>query len=155
MKKEIRERLVSPILMWIIVIAGILFILKFIPSKGLFSLGVFGIFILIIIVIYWLYFFINSIIVHRKAALSVKEIDKIVDTGMYRIVRHPIYSADITLAWGIFLFVPNLNVLLAVIWMNLVLFIWMRLEEKALIDKFGKKYLDYKKQVPMFIPFLK
>ena len=100
-----------------------------------------------------MYFFINAINIHRKAAFSVASIDKIVKSGVYSKVRHPIYSADIILAIGVFFIFPTLNVLISIIWLAVILIIWMNLEEKALILKFGKEYKEYKKKVPMFFPY--
>ena len=148
-------RFVTPLLMWIIVIVGIILLLNYVSQAKLFNPGVFGSIIFIMTLIYWLYFFISSIIVHRKAALSVSQIDKIIKSGPYSNVRHPIYSADIVLALGVFFAIPRLDILLSIIWLFIILISWMFLEENFLIKKFGKEYIDYKRKVPMFFPGLK
>jgi protein-S-isoprenylcysteine O-methyltransferase Ste14 len=152
---KISEKFVSPLLMWMIVIIGIILLLKFVPALKLFKLGVIGDLIFVLTLLYWIYFFISAGYVHRKAALSAAKIDKIIKKGIYSHVRHPFYSADIIFAWGIFLFIPILNVLFSVIWATIIFFFWMKFEEKALIRKFGKEYEIYKKEVPMFIPSFK
>jgi len=91
-------------------------------------------------------------LIHRKAPHSVRSIDKIVKEGIYQRVRHPIYSGDIVLVWGIFFHWPSIRALISVIWLTTVLFFWMRLEEKALAEKFGSDYLEYKAKVPMVVP---
>ena len=82
------------------------------------------------------------------------EIDRLIKEGIYARVRHPIYSADITLALGIFIMMGELRFLLAAAWLTLVMFYWMRLEERGLTEKFGKEYSDYMNEVPMFCPSL-
>ena len=72
--------------------------------------------------------------------------------GIYSEIRHPIYSADILLAIGIFFLFPTLKVLFCVFWVIIVLILWMKLEEKSLSDKFKHKYILYKKKVPMMFP---
>lgn len=67
-------------------------------------------------------------------------------------MRHPIYFADIGFAFGIFLFSPNLNVLLAVLFVSLLLYRWALLEEAALGKKFGRTYAQYCKKVPRLLP---
>ncbi|HKZ46024.1 MAG TPA: isoprenylcysteine carboxylmethyltransferase family protein [Thermodesulfobacteriota bacterium] len=147
-----KHRLVSPILMWAIVAAGITFSFQIFPSEVLFMPNKFTSYLIIFAILYWLYFFVGAMIVHRKAPRSVHSIDKIVKEGVYQRVRHPIYSADIVLVWGIFSHWPSYRALSSVIWLTIVLFFWMRLEEKALTEKFGSDYLEYKKQAPMVVP---
>src|SRR3989344_8634406 len=147
----LKRRLVNPALMWLIVIIGVYALFSFTPNAMIFPENIFASFLIIPAGIYWLYFFISALWVHRQAAHSAEKISKIVTAGVYKIVRHPIYSADIVLAWGIFFHWPYLKILLSAIWLTLVLIFWMRLEEKALAEKFGEEYSNYKKKVPMFV----
>ena len=148
----LNRKLVSPVLMWLIVILGVSVLFRFFPQTEIFPRNAITSLLVIPAGIYWLYFFIGALRVHKKAAVSAEKIDKIVTTGVYNIVRHPIYSADIVLAWGIFFFWPQLKILLSVFWLTAVLFFWMRLEEKALQEKFGAEYRNYKNKAPMAIP---
>lgn len=138
--------------MWAIVAAGIIFSFQIFPSKDLFMPNIFTSYLIIPAILYWLYFFIGAMLVHRKAPRSVYSIDKIIREGVYQRVRHPIYSGDIVLVWGIFSHWPSHRALSSVIWLTIILFFWMRLEEKALTEKFDRDYLEYKKQVPMVVP---
>ena len=140
--------------MWAIVAAGVIFSFQIFPSEDIFTPNSFTFYLIVPAFLYWLYFFIGAMLVHRKAPRSVHSIDKIVKKGVYQRVRHPIYSADIMLAWGIFSYWPSYRALSSVIWLTIVLFTWMRLEEKALTEKFGRDYVDYKKKVPMVVPRL-
>ncbi len=141
--------------MWAIVVTGVALSFQIFPSKDLFMPNIFTFYLIIPTFLYWLYFFIGAMIVHRKAPRSVHSIDKIVKEGVYQRLRHPIYSGDIVLVWGIFSHWPSMRALSSVIWLTIVLFFWMRLEEKALTEKFGSDYLEYKKQVPMVVPWIK
>ena len=87
--------------MWAIVAAGILLSFQIFQSEVLFMPNKLAPYLIIPAILYWLYFFIGAMIVHRKAPRSVRSIDKIVKQGVYQRVRHPIYSADIVFAWGI------------------------------------------------------
>ena len=141
--------------MWSIIVIGMMVINYILPA----NLYIFRInslrYLLIPAVIYWMYFFFNAFIVHRQAIRSVNKIDKIVDKGVYGIVRHPIYSSDIVLGIGIFFFRPTIIMLVIIVWMTAFLLFWMKKEETALIEKFGRDYEEYKKKVPMIIPIKK
>ena len=71
--------------------------------------------------------------------------------GPYRWVRHPLYTLMLLMIWSY----PNLTAdrllfnLLCTIWM----IIGTVLEERDLVAAFGKEYVDYKKKVPMLIPY--
>lgn len=150
--QKIRHRLVSPVLMWVIVAVGIFVLMRLLPSREIFAEVNLFIFIALLAAMYWLYFFAGAIQVHRKAPASVAGIEKLVTEGVYGMVRHPIYAADIIFAWGLFLLFPQVRVLFSVLWLTMVLFGWMILEEKALEEKFGEQYREYKKRVPMVLP---
>jgi len=146
------SRFVTPVLMWTIVIIGVLIIFNYIEDEQIFKQNLFSYLLFAVALIYWLYFFISSLGVHKEAVFSASKISRVVKSGVYGKVRHPIYSSDIILGIGIFFLFPYLKVLISVIWLILVLFIWMKLEENALIQKFGDEYRNYKKEVPMVIP---
>lgn len=141
--------------MWAIVVTGVALSFQIFTSEDILTANIFTSYLIIPAILYWLYFFIGAMLVHRKAPRSVHSIDKIVKEGVYQRVRHPIYSGDIVLVWGIFFHWPSMRALVAVIWLTITLSLWMRLEEKALTEKFGSDYLEYKKQVPMAVPWMR
>lgn len=147
-----KERFVTPLLMWFIVILGVIVFYNVTSDITLFKRNYFTYFLFIISLLYWMYYFFHAISANKKAALSVASIKKLVKTGIYSKVRHPIYSADIIIAIGIFLMFPNLKIMVSVIWLIGVLVFWTYLEEKALTKKFKEEYNNYKKSVPKFIP---
>jgi protein-S-isoprenylcysteine O-methyltransferase Ste14 len=68
-------------------------------------------------------------------------------TGLYGIVRNPIYLGEIlwTLGWSL-MFRSIYGVCMVPFWWVGLLFI-VRLEEKSLEQQFGQSYRDYKKRV--------
>ncbi len=148
----VNKKLVSPILMWAIVICGIALILKFVSAQRIFLPNAFTEVLLASAIFYWLYFFSLATYINRQAVLGADKITRVVNRGVYGLVRHPIYAADLVLAWAIFLFWPEKRVLVSVLWLTLILLFWMKLEERALTEKFGDEYRDYQKKVPMIFP---
>jgi protein-S-isoprenylcysteine O-methyltransferase Ste14 len=80
---------------------------------------------------------------------SFVETTKLVDTGIYAIVRHPQYTGGIlaifltTLLWYPHWLFGVLGVVGTV-----VVYLGCREEDKYLIEKFGKDYKDYMQKVP-------
>ena len=149
---NIKRKLVSPVLMWLIVAVGILLAFRFVPARYVFPRNMLTSFLLLPAIFYWLYFFLGAIKVHRKAPFSVDVINKLVTDGVYGKVRHPIYAADIILACSIFFFYPDVRFLLSALGLTLVLQFWMNREELALLEKFGQEYSDYMTRVPKMFP---
>jgi len=140
--------------MWAIIFSGIFIFSIFLSEYQIFHKNAFTFLLAILALFYWIYFFFGAIFIHRKAPLGVEEIERLVKRGVYAKVRHPIYSADVILSWGIFMLFPYSKILISVLWLTAVQLYWMKLEEKALTEKFGEEeeYEKYKKQVPMMIP---
>jgi protein-S-isoprenylcysteine O-methyltransferase Ste14 len=78
----------------------------------------------------------------------------LVQSGLYRYIRHPLYSSLLFLGTGIMLKNPGiLQVVLGLV--NLAsLFITARIEEKEMIRKFEDKYSEYMQRTKMFIPYV-
>jgi protein-S-isoprenylcysteine O-methyltransferase Ste14 len=78
---------------------------------------------------------------------------KLVTTGPYRWLRHPIYAAVIYFGWACFIAFPKIETLIAVIFISGGLFIRILLEEKAL-NKTYAEYVEYSKRAKRLIPFV-
>jgi len=77
---------------------------------------------------------------------------KLVKTGIYAKVRHPIYLSGLYLSLGFVLIAGNLYGLLFFI-LSLVAFVTrIKKEERELITKFGEEYKQYAKETPLLIP---
>lgn len=147
-----KDAAVSPILLWLVIIIGILILAVSTPDGQFFSRNYVTSLLAITTAGYWIYFLRGALRVNNQVAVSANKTARIIQEGVYGLVRHPIYAADIILAWGIFLHWPYLRVFMSVFWVTLMLLFWMKLEEITLEHKFGKIYSDYKLRVPMIIP---
>lgn len=78
----------------------------------------------------------------------------IVRTGIYRFIRHPLYSSLLWLAWGVFFKSPTIGASILVSFSTLSLFLTAKVEEAESARKFGAEYLDYMKSTKMFIPYI-
>jgi len=80
-----------------------------------------------------------------------REDGTLVEQGVYRWVRHPMYSAVLLLALGLTTLMASLVHL--VIFLALVMLLWVKAlaEERLLREKF-EHYRDYQARVGMFFP---
>lgn len=70
---------------------------------------------------------------------------KIVTTGIYSKISHPVYFSQMVVLGGFFLFVGQILLWGLFISILLIQIYRIRQEEKILIQKFGNQYLEYKK----------
>jgi protein-S-isoprenylcysteine O-methyltransferase Ste14 len=86
--------------------------------------------------------------------LEFEKTTRLVAVGIYRYIRHPMYSSLLFLAWGVFFKAPSwLGGGLAVA-TTMFLVAAGRLEEAEDIRFFGQAYRAYRKRTKMFIPWL-
>lgn len=72
--------------------------------------------------------------------------------GILSYVRHPLYSGSMLFLAGYLIFIPKpINIITAAC-MFLYFIIGSYFEEKKLVSAFGRAYLDYRREVPAFIP---
>jgi len=78
----------------------------------------------------------------------------VVDTGLYRYIRHPMYSSLLFLGWGACL--KNITPLTVglVLGVSAFLFLAARVEERENIRFFGSSYRAYMKRSRMFVPWI-
>jgi protein-S-isoprenylcysteine O-methyltransferase Ste14 len=79
---------------------------------------------------------------------------ELVDSGIFKTIRHPLYSSLLFLTWGIFLKHVTLFSLIFVLLSTAFLFATALMEEKENIAFFGEKYKAYMKRTKMFVPFV-
>lgn len=86
--------------------------------------------------------------------LAFEKTTTLVTSGIYRYIRHPLYSSLLLLAWGIFFKIPSIAGFSLVTLATLFLVLTARADEKECLKFFGAAYRDYMDQTRMFIPFL-
>jgi len=101
-------------------------------------------------------FVLSGVIAFKKFGQPIEELKgpHLITQGIFRFIRHPLYSSLIFLSVGILLkHIRISTLLLAAISIVLVTVTAVR-EEKSLKEKFGSIYDDYKKVTKRFIPFI-
>jgi methanethiol S-methyltransferase len=78
---------------------------------------------------------------------------RLVQDGLYRYVRHPLYTAGLVILW----FMPTMtcNLLALNIGLTLYIVIGAMFEERKLLRVFGQEYAAYQERTPMLIPGLR
>jgi protein-S-isoprenylcysteine O-methyltransferase Ste14 len=90
----------------------------------------------------------------EKTLYKIEQTTELVDTCIYRYIRHPLYSSLLFLTWGIYLKNASTELLLISVLSTIFLYMTAIFEEKECILFFGDAYKDYMKKSKMFIPFL-
>jgi methanethiol S-methyltransferase len=78
---------------------------------------------------------------------------QLVTRGLYRYIRHPLYTFGLLTIW--FSSTVSVNSLTVYIAATVYTLIGAYFEERKLLREFGQAYADYKKVTPMLIPGLK
>jgi protein-S-isoprenylcysteine O-methyltransferase Ste14 len=109
-------------------------------------------FILSIISLSYLYWAGQVLAEHFSYTLEVQDSQKLITTGPYHRVRHPIYTG--TLAFLVFQFIVADNWLFLALVIALIPYLVIRIkkEEAIMIEHFGEEYVKYMKQTGRLIP---
>jgi protein-S-isoprenylcysteine O-methyltransferase Ste14 len=78
----------------------------------------------------------------------------LVTSGIYRYIRHPLYSSLLLLAWGILFKQPDWGGVLLAAAASAFLYITASIEETENTRFFGPVYQEYMRSTRRFIPFL-
>jgi len=89
-----------------------------------------------------------------KELYQFEKTSELVDHGIFRYIRHPLYSSLLFLTWGIFFKGTTDFLLLIALLSSAFLFITAIFDEKECIEFFGEKYSEYMKRSKRFIPFI-
>ena len=87
-------------------------------------------------------------------AITHKEGHKVIDTGPYGLVRHPIYTGQIIGLLATSIAVGTVTAILGAIMIGLGMSWKAKMEETFLSQELGPDYSAYCRRVPMIIPFL-
>jgi protein-S-isoprenylcysteine O-methyltransferase Ste14 len=79
---------------------------------------------------------------------------KLVTTGPYRLIRHPIYLGEIFFGLSIPMILGSLYGFILMLVPIPMLLYRIRIEEKTLVSRFGQEYLDYASKTKKLIPYI-
>jgi len=79
---------------------------------------------------------------------------RLVTVGVYRYIRHPMYSSVLFLAWGALLKYVTVHTLALAVAATVSLLVTAKTEEAENVKRFGTEYLEYMKRTRRFVPFL-
>ena len=85
---------------------------------------------------------------------AIENTSRLVCTGIYAKIRHPMYASLILLGWGAALKHPSVWSIVAALVATGFLFLTARTEELENLERFGEPYDSYMDQTKMFIPGL-
>ncbi|MCJ7435847.1 MAG: isoprenylcysteine carboxylmethyltransferase family protein [Anaerolineales bacterium] len=86
--------------------------------------------------------------------LAFEKTTQLVTSGVYKYIRHPLYSSLLLLAWGIFFKLPSVAGGSLVITATIFLIATAKADESECTQFFGAEYQEYMKRTKRFIPFL-
>ena len=89
-----------------------------------------------------------------KQLYQFEKTSELTDQGIYKYIRHPLYSSLLFLTWGIFLKNTTLLLLCIALLSSVFLYLTAKADEKECIRFFGHKYAEYMKRSKMFVPFV-
>ena len=86
--------------------------------------------------------------------IEIRESHEFVQSGPFRWIRHPTYLSMILELLAICLILKAfISLTIGMCMLLAVLVVRIKLEEKALIEKFGSVYIEYKKTTPTLFPY--
>ncbi len=90
----------------------------------------------------------------KKTLYEFEQTTQLVDKGIFKYIRHPLYSSLLFLTWGILLKNPTLGLSIVSLISTLFLYFTAINDEKECKEFFGDKYVDYMKRSKRFIPYI-
>jgi protein-S-isoprenylcysteine O-methyltransferase Ste14 len=92
--------------------------------------------------------------VGRARSRVMEDTQTVVQTGVYRYIRHPLYASLLFFGWGVFCKGLDLLSFLLALTATTFLIVTARYEERFNIAYFGSAYAEYMKRTKMFVPLL-
>ncbi len=89
-----------------------------------------------------------------KAEGDFENTTVLVKSGVYGMIRHPLYLSLFLIGTSIMMIKLSLPSIIAGLVNLTAIGITAYVEEKEMVEKFGQQYLDYMKETKMFIPFI-
>ena len=90
----------------------------------------------------------------REELYGFEKTTELIDNGIFRYIRHPLYGSLILLTWGILLKHVTITLFFISLASTIFLYFTALFDEKECIGYFGGQYHQYMKRTKMFVPFL-
>jgi len=90
----------------------------------------------------------------EKNLFGFEKTTELIDTGVFKLIRHPLYASLIFVTLAVYLKHPTVPLFITALISTNFLYITSKFDEKECIRYFGDKYINYMKQTKMFIPFI-
>lgn len=87
-------------------------------------------------------------------AFEWEKTERLVTTGIYGHIRHPMYGSLLFLTWGAVLKSVTIGSLTLAMMASVALFATAKAEEAENLVRFGKEYAEYMERTRRFVPFL-
>jgi protein-S-isoprenylcysteine O-methyltransferase Ste14 len=86
--------------------------------------------------------------------VTVKEGHRLIRSGPYQLVRHPIYTGFVTGAIGSAITMGTVDAFVGAAIVAVTCVLKIRREERVLTAEFGGEYSQFKRELPMLVPFI-
>ncbi|HMF32976.1 MAG TPA: isoprenylcysteine carboxylmethyltransferase family protein [Candidatus Lokiarchaeia archaeon] len=90
----------------------------------------------------------------QQSQFKFEKTTSLVQTGLFKYIRHPMYSSLLFLGWGAFLKDISWVSVVLIIIVTIFVFLTARADERECIVKFGEEYKAYMQKTKRFIPFI-
>lgn len=90
----------------------------------------------------------------NSSRLQIVKDQRLITTGVYRHIRHPLYLGEITRNLGFAIVFSSLYGLVVMFIGNIFLLFRIEIEERMLVDEFGHEYKEYKKRTKKLFPYI-
>jgi protein-S-isoprenylcysteine O-methyltransferase Ste14 len=87
--------------------------------------------------------------------VTIKQDHQIKKDGFYRYLRHPSYTFSLLTSLGLGIYLNNWFSLILAFLPPFIAFTYrIKIEEQALVEKFGEEYVEYRKKTKKLVPFI-
>ncbi|MFN2336685.1 MAG: isoprenylcysteine carboxylmethyltransferase family protein [Bacteroidales bacterium] len=118
-----------------------------------------------ILLIISLWFVIAGVVLLRKARkpgivrvdeklFRFEKTTELVTTGIFKYIRHPLYSSLLFMTWGIWFKQPGLITALIALLSSVLLWFTAKRDEQESLNYFGERYRGYMTRTRRFVPFI-
>lgn len=90
----------------------------------------------------------------EPSLLAFEKTTRLVTSGVYQYIRHPLYSSLFLFAWGTFFKSPGLLAGILSMLSTLFLTLTANADETECTEFFGQEYTEYMKHTKRFIPYV-